>query len=398
MKQSCIALILLFVFIGCDRTPSPITVQNEQNTRRTSDPAGNLNPKPTATTAEHLSFIFGPPSLATVKVKPQDAVKPDTTEKPQETSGLNKTEESEKTDETENPEEISTASPIKYTSRKNGFSVLLLSDPTIMNLDVTKTTHATIYQTQADNGLIQHNVFYHFFEKKILNPASIQAHLDSYLPDRLVGVDKGQIIRKTLTTFRGFDAKEFEYLIVEGDAEFLYKAIVFLIDGDSISLTMVHPKDTQPGLTFDEFTESFELLPLEPVLSTKEWEDKRLGIRFTPPADMFILNRDRTFNGLIVTFANPAGHTFGILDATVAYPGITWSDIDTRLSEMKDCGDGFYENVIPGTSTKPPTVQLLKCASDGERIYLIQAYAPQQTYFRSVQKFKAAMNSFSIDN
>lgn len=401
MKKSFIASILLFGFIGCDGTPSPVTIQNEQNASRTPEPAGNDSPIQTETTAEHLSFIFGPPSLPTIKVKPQETVKPDETEKPEMTfksDAIEKPEESAGLNKTEKSQETIRTIPIKYMSRKDGFNVLLPSDPTVMNMDATKTTHVRIYQTQAYNGLIQYNVFYHFFEKKIVNPESIRAHLDSYLPDRLVGVDKGQIIRKSLITFRGFDAKEFEYISAEGDAEFLYKGIVFLIDGDSISLTMVYPKESTPELTFDEFTESFELLPLEPVLSINNWKDERLRIRFTPPADMFVLNREREFNGLIVMFANQSGHTIGILDATVAYPGITWSDINTQLSKMKDCGDGFYENIIAGTSTKPPTIQLLRCASNGERIYLIQAYAPQKSYFRSVQIFKAAMKSFSFDN
>jgi hypothetical protein len=126
--------------------------------------------------------------------------------------------------------------------------------------------------------------------------------------------------------------------------------------------------------------------------------DKRSGLKLTPPIDMFIVNRERDHNGLIVTFANEADHTIGILDATIAYPGITWSDIDHKLSEMRDCGDGFYEKTIAGTSSQPPMVQLLKCAGKDDKIYLIQAYAPQKTYFRSVRKFKAAMKTLSVDH
>lgn len=401
MKKSLIVLILLSGFIGCDKSPSPITIQNEQNKSRTPDPAGHPNATETETTAEHLSFVLGPSSLAIIIVKPEEPIKTDETEMPEETAEPINTEKPGITvepDETEKSEETVTSTPIKYISRKDGFRVLLPSDPTVMNLDATNNTHVRIYQTQAHDGLIQYNVFCHFFDKKILKDESIRAYLDSDLPDRLVGVDKGQIIRKTLTTFRGFDAKEFEYISAEGDAEFIYKGIVFLIDGDSISLTMVYPKETKPELIFDEFIESFTLLPLEPSLSPDYWVDKHSGLKFTPPADMSNLNEERSGNGLIAMFANEAGHTIGILDATVAYPGITWSDINTKLFEMKDCGDGFYENIIAGTTTKPPIVQLLRCASNGERIYLIQAYAPQKSYFRSVQKFKAAMKSFSFDH
>jgi hypothetical protein len=127
------------------------------------------------------------------------------------------------------------------------------------------------------------------------------------------------------------------------------------------------------------------------------WVDKHLGLRFAPPTDMSVVNRERRRNGLIVMFANGAGHTIGILDATVAYPGITWSDINQKLSEMKDCGDGFYQKIVAGTTTKSPTVQLLRCVGNGKRIYLIQAYAPKTEYIKVVQQFKASMKSLSFD-
>jgi hypothetical protein len=227
---------------------------------------------------------------------------------------------------------------------------------------------------------------------------SIRNYLDSPLPDRLVGMDQGRLLWKNLTTFRGFDAKEFEYISAEGDAEFIFKGIVFLLDGDSIALTMVYPKESTLELTFDEFTESFELLPLESRLSPDDWVDKRLGLRFTPPAEMSNLNRSRGRNGLIVLFANEAGHSIGLLDATVAYPDITWADINNKLSEMKDCGDGFYEKIITRTTTKTPTVQLLKCFNNGDRIFLAQAYAPQKTYFRTAPTLKASMKSLTFEN
>jgi hypothetical protein len=377
MKKSLFVFILLSGFIGCARSPSPITIQNEQNNGPTSEPASSRDAVVTETTAEYLSMVLGKSSLETIVEEPEVIEEPD---------------------ETETSAETGTPMPINYISRKDGFRVLMPSAPTVMNLEATNSTHVRIYQTQVQEGLVVYNVFCHFFEKKILSNESIRSHLDSSLPDYLVGADKGQAVRKTLTKFRGFNAKEFEYISAEGDAEFIYKGVVFLIDGDSISLTMAHPKETKPEFTFDEFTESFELLPLEPILSPDHWVDKRLGLQFTPPAGMSNQNREKGHNGLIVMFANEVGHTIGILDATVAYQGITWSEIHKRLSQMKDCGDGFYENIISETVAKTPTVQLLRCVGNGDRIYLIQAYAPEKTYFRSVHTFKAAMKSLSFTN
>ena len=377
MKKSLLAFILLSGFVGCARSPAPITIQNEPNKDPASEPASNPDAMVPETTVDYLSTVLGKSSLGTIVEEPEVIEEPNETEKPVETG---------------------TPLPINYISRKDGFRVLMPSAPTVMNLDVTNSTHVRIYQTQVQEGLVVYNVFCHFYEKKILTGESIRSYLDSSLPDHLVGADKGQAIRKTLTTFRGFNAKEFEYISAEGDAEFIYKGVVFLIDGDSISLTMAHPKETKPEFTFDEFTESFELLPLEPILSPDHWVDKRLGLQFTPPAGMSNQNKEKGHNGLVVMFANEAGHTIGILDATVAYQGITWSEINKRLSEMKDCGDGFYENIISQTVAKIPTVQLLRCVGNGDRIYLIQAYAPEKTYFRSADTFKAAMKSLSFAN
>jgi len=403
MRKSLTVLILLFGLLGCDKSPSSVTVQDEPGKDRTQDPVVSPNViDKEATTAEHLSMMLGKPSLESITETPEVAIGTEETET-EETAQVNETgkpEEIRVANEPEKPEESEplTDSPIHYISKKDGFRVLMPSDPQVMNIDPTGNIHVRIYQSRIHGGLVQYSVFCHFFQKKILQKESIRTFLDSYLPDRLVGVDDGQIIQKKLTMFRGFEAKEFKYSSAEGDAEFIYQGIVFLIDGDSISLTMVYPKETTPELTFDAFTESFELLPLEPLLSQNHWVDKRLGLKFTPPIDMFIVSRERDHNGLIVMFANEADHTIGILDATVAYPGITWSDIDNKFSEMKDCGDRFYEKAIAGTSTQPPMIQLLRCAGKDARIYLIQAYAPQRTYFRAVRKFKAAMKSLSFDH
>ena len=394
MKKSLIALLLLFGFIGCDQSHAPATVQNEAGNGRTADSAGGRDVMDTETTAERLSTVLGQLSLGTRIEQTEPSV---------ETPELETSTEPEKPEavvDSEAPDRIVEAvswTPIRYISEKDGFRVLMPSTPTVMNLKAANNTHVRVYQTRLQDGLVVYNVFCHYFEIKKLSGESIRSYLDSSLPDRLVGIDKGQVIRKTLTQFRGFDAKEFEHVSVAGDTEFVYRGVVFVIDGDSISLTMVYPAGTEPELTFAEFSESFELLPVEPVLSSSVWVDEDLGLRFTPPGDMSQLTEERGHNGLIVMFANEAGHTIGILDATIAYPGITWSDIQTRLSEMKDCGDGFYENVITARTTKIPTVQLLRCVGDDERIYLIQAYAPQKTYFRYVQQFKAAMTTFSFN-
>lgn len=126
------------------------------------------------------------------------------------------------------------------------------------------------------------------------------------------------------------------------------------------------------------------------------WVDKTLGLKFTPLADMSVVDEYGTHNDVVVVFADAAGHTIGILDATAAYPGITWSDISRKLSEMKDRGEGFYEKIVAGTRDTAPMVQLLRCVGNGEKIYVIQAYAPKKTYARIARQFRTAMKSLSF--
>jgi hypothetical protein len=372
MKKSLIALVLLSSLVGCDSTRKPATVQRKPNggqARKVSTTSDTLGAQ---TTIDHLSAVLGPFSVGTAEQEPQESQQPERTAK--------------------------TPPPtfITYGSKKDGFSVFMPSVPIVMSSDPTNTIHARAYQSVANDGLTTYRVFFHYFEKKIFGNEPIHSYLESQLPDRLAGIDKGQLVRKTLTKFRGFDAKEFEYETSVGDAEFICKGIAFVMDGDSIAMTIVRLKNARPELSFDQFIDSFELIPLDPVLSEKEWIDRDLGIKFTPPANMSVLDRTPDGRGLVVMFSDGAGHTIGILDATAAYRGITLPEIHEKLSEMKDCGDGFYENIIPGTTLKAPTVQLLRCVSNAKRIYLIQAYAPQQTYFRYVQELKASMSTLSF--
>jgi len=127
------------------------------------------------------------------------------------------------------------------------------------------------------------------------------------------------------------------------------------------------------------------------------WVDESLGLRFAPLAGMSVVNDSGNHKGLIAIFTNDAGHTFGILDATAAYPGMTWSEINQKLSEMKDCGDGFYERILARTTKNAPMVQLLRCVRNGEKIYLVQAYASQKTYGKVAERFRTAMKSLSFD-
>jgi len=364
MKKSFIMLIMLSGIVGCARNSSTEIVDNGESKAQTPETDGIGSEIDTQMTAEHLSETLKQLSRGRITKELEEAV---------------------------------ASTPIKYTSREDGFTVLIPSAPTVINLEPTNGIQVRAYQAQAHDGLVGYNVFCNIFEKKILSDESIRAYLDSVLQGRLLVVDKGQVIRKTLTEFRGFDAQRFKYTGMTEDVEFVHKGVVFLVDGDSISLTILHPKEIEPEFTFDEFTESFELLPLEPVLSPDYWIDESLGLRFTPPVDMSNLNRERGRNGLIVTFANKAGHSMSVFDVSARYPNYTLADVRRELVGVQRDVDGHYKNefTMPGSQT--PMALLMNYVVNNGRIYLIQGSSPKQTYFRSEQKFKAAMQSLSFD-
>jgi hypothetical protein len=373
MKKRFIAVVMLLSLAGCNTTRKPVAVEKEQDSRKTREVSDTPNAADTETTAGHLSAVLGPEAAGAVAQEPQER---------------HQTGQAAQTPSRE--------TPITYRSTKDGFNVLMPFVPTVMSSDPTDNVHIRAYQSRANDGLTTYRIFFHYFQKKIRGNESIRAYLGSELPDRLAGIDRGRLVKKKLTKFKGFDARRFEYTNTAGDTKFVCEGVVFVVDGDSIALTLVRLKNARLELSFDKFIESFELLPLEPVLSLNDWVDANLGLRFTPPAAMSRANKPTGDKGLLVMFADDIGHTIGILDATAAYQGITLTDIDQKLSQMKDCGDGFYETTISGATVETPTVQLLRCATNADRIYLIQAYAPQQTYYRYKDELKASMKTFSF--
>ena len=172
--------------------------------------------------------------------------------------------------------------------------------------------------------------------------------------------------------------------------------MVFIIDGDSMSLTMVHPNAVVPDYSFDKFVASFNLMPLAPQLKEEPWEDKVLGLRIRPPTDMDVYKTNNPKTGLIVIFSNKAGHSLGIFDVSVLYPNMTTVDVERELASMEKDLDGWYRIPLSNPSTTTEMVQLTKILEHGSKIYMVQGYGPAKTLFRSELKFKKAADSLTF--
>ena len=170
--------------------------------------------------------------------------------------------------------------PTKYTSDKNGFSVTFPSQPTLTKVtgDIQTTMN---YQANSSDGLVSYNVFLNYLDKKLLSAESQKIFLDSHLAGRLLISENSRVITNNQLVFRGFNARNYEYIDVFEGVDILHKGIVFIVDGDSVSLTMVYPNTVVPDYSFDKFVASFNLIPLAPQLKEEPWEDKVLGLQAT---------------------------------------------------------------------------------------------------------------------
>ncbi len=284
---------------------------------------------------------------------------------------------------------------LKYTSNQDGFFVIYPSKPTLTEVtgDIQTTRN---YQAYSDSGPVSYNVFFNIFKKKILSSSAIDAYLKAALTGRLVAANQSRIIKEELIIYKGFKAHHFVYLEAELNPPILHEGLIFLLDGDSVSLTMLHPNSVVPDYSFDKFVASFNLIPLAPQLKEESWKDKVSGLRIRPPIDMDVYKTNNPKTGLIVMFSNKAGHSLGIFDISVLYPNMTNSDIERELSSQEKDLDNWYRVQLSNSSTTTKMVQLTKILEHGSKIYMVQGYGPAKTLFRSELKLKKAAESLTF--
>ena len=269
------------------------------------------------------------------------------------------------------------------------------SKPTLTEVtgDIQTTRN---YQAYSDSGPVSYNVFFNIFKKKILSSSAIDAYLKAALTGRLVAANQSRIIKEELIIYKGFKAHHFVYLEAELNPPILHEGLIFLLDGDSVSLTMLHPNSVVPDYSFDKFVASFNLIPLAPQLKEESWKDKVSGLRIRPPIDMDVYKTNNPKTGLIVMFSNKAGHSLGIFDISVLYPNMTNSDIERELSSQEKDLDNWYRVQLSNSSTTTKMVQLTKILEHGSKIYMVQGYGPAKTLFRSELKLKKAAESLTF--
>jgi hypothetical protein len=286
---------------------------------------------------------------------------------------------------------------VKYTSLSDGFAVYFPSTPQQNTIDNVMDETIKNYQSVSQDGLVQYNVFLNIFDKKILSDESKEAYLNGYLTGRLLTSKNSKVITNNQTTFQGFNANRYKYIDVVEGVEIFHEGIVFILNGDSVSLTCVYPKEVDIQPSFDEFVKSFELLPLEARLSDAFWKDISTGLLFRPPNDMYEREK-KSSKSIVVTFVNKAGDSLSIFNITADYPSIKLSDIRKELPNAKIDNEGFLVNTVHNSILNKDFIQLVKLLEHKNNIFMLQGYAPKQTFFRLERIFKESMNTVNFEN
>jgi hypothetical protein len=284
---------------------------------------------------------------------------------------------------------------IVYRSPCDGFSVAFPNAPTFREVDVMDV-HTHNYQAYSRDESVSYNVHFTEFEKKILSPGSQAAFLKNNLAGRLAMLTNPEILRDAPTTYNGLPGRDFAYLEAGTEPPVLFTGRIFLLDGDAVSLSMLHARNVVPQYSFEEFFASFRLLPLPANLSSQFWEDTPTGLRLRVPMDMKLAKEHNSSTGLIATFANASGHSLCIFDVGSTHPGWRMTEVETQLASVEKDGDGWYKNRIVNPPSGPSMVQLMKFFDSPGGLYMIQGYAPEQTFFRSEVKIKESAKTLVL--
>jgi len=155
----------------------------------------------------------------------------------------------------------------RFSSDAFGFSVLMpdqpkenivdISDMTIHNFQTERVVNEMNPMVYSVNFTVNNN-------GKILSDDSISAFLDNYLSGKLSIATNAKIIEEKNTIFKGFRAKEYKYLDTIDSIEIEHRGIIFIIDGDHITLSIAYPSSLKENLVkYDEFKKSFNLMAVD---------------------------------------------------------------------------------------------------------------------------------------
>jgi hypothetical protein len=174
----------------------------------------------------------------------------------------------------------------QYPIAESGFTVALPSRPQ-SRLSPLQSGDGSLRVYEAIELTAQPSKFSIFVgqpEKQgILEPASMDAYLSSYIKEMVVIAENGEMQFSRRLTFRGQPAIEYQLSHrIEGHP-YIARGVAFMIDGGYMRVSMWHPtSDPKAEANFKRFVESFQLIPIAYRAADTPFADQR-GVTFSPP-------------------------------------------------------------------------------------------------------------------
>lgn len=278
-----------------------------------------------------------------------------------------------------------------FSSDTFGFSVLMpeqpkenivdLSDLTIHNFQAERVINETNPMIYSINIGINNN-------GKILSDDAISAFLDNYLSGRLSIATNAKIIEEKDTIFKGFPAKEYKYLSKIDSIELEHRGIIFVIDGDHMTLSIAYPSSLKEGLVkYDEFKKSFNLMAVDVLLKENSLLNGK--IKFDSPQNWKKLNSQAVDR--IAAYASMAGHSIELHEQKS-----TCKEMADQIGTSNIDNNGYMHHIFPIDKYNINMKIIVKCIEDGQQAYTLSGIAPEKYFFRSELIFNKALDSFDF--
>jgi hypothetical protein len=156
--------------------------------------------------------------------------------------------------------------PVQYIAEEEGYALAFPAPPERTVVQDNDRLLAIHYRSMPAGGPVQYNASFQYFKtQKILGDAAQAAFIADYLLGRAMFAWQNRIQKKEMR-FRGFNAAAYKHTTFAGSTETIHEGLIFLMNGDAVTLTCVYPADVVPNPTFNAFIGAFERLdpPADP--------------------------------------------------------------------------------------------------------------------------------------
>lgn len=286
---------------------------------------------------------------------------------------------------------------IPYSNGTLGFRAAFPGKPESFDLDLADVQIRS-FQSTDTRTKAKYSIFFNLHNNKFLDRAAVDSYLDHFT-DRMPDTIGLTLSRKQKLVFRGFPAILYE----TSAGELATRSIIFVFDGDSIRLSVLYPKTAfREPPRWQEFVESFVLLPLEPALSSSPFPDSVSGLSLQSPEGW--QQRTSKNPNIRLMFFNKSGHSVVIsVEKAQAY---SCKALEEELYQAGSVSTGdiqIWEQrarwikvtaLNPSAGIRMSTIYF--CGSVANRVLVVAGSSPEYAFFRSEKIFRAVAGSAQL--